>query len=111
MKKSHLIKCYQAACSFHKARRHWCWKPQGTVVAQGPLDREKPLTIHTKMTSQRSSLRIILSFASITVYELWTQDVHQTNLLLGEKYSVPYKNFPPKQLQVTKSILPKGEKH
>lgn len=52
-------------------------KLKAKVVTQGHPDWNKSYVIHDSTTLKHSSLQVILPYAAVTGFALWTQDVDQ----------------------------------
>lgn len=76
-----------------------------SLVAQGHTDKEKPIIVHDSTTLKYWSLRIILSFAGITQYTLWSQDINQAYIQSDEPLRRPIFMKRQKQLNVPKDVI------
>lgn len=80
-------------------------RSKARLVEQGHTDIEKPFIIHSTSTMNHSSLRLILSFASISGYPIWIQHVNQAYVQSDEPLRRPIYILPPKELRTSPEIL------
>lgn len=74
-------------------------------IAQGYKNIEKRFIIYETETLKHSFLCIILSFAIIMVYKLWSQDVYQVYIQSEKPLQRPIYIKPSKQLNLGPEIL------
>lgn len=75
------------------------------LVAQRQTNMENPIIFHDSTTLKHSSLRIILSFASITTYTLWSQDISQAYIQSDGPLRHPIFVKPAKKLNLPKDVI------
>lgn len=59
--------------------------PKARYVAQGHMDKEKEFLVHNTTILRQRSIRIIVSFAAVKGYRIFSHDVQQAYLQSDEE--------------------------